>query len=67
MRVESHPVVERGHRGADAVFDQDVDALNAQEKRVAALPAKHIELSIPGDAAALASRKLMRGLRKTES
>ena len=60
--LDDDGVSDAWRRGADAVFDQDVDALNAQEKRVAALPANHIELSIPGDAAALASRKLMRAL-----
>jgi vanillate O-demethylase monooxygenase subunit len=64
--IGSSEVSEAWQRGADAVFDQDVDALNAQELRVAALPANHIELSIPGDAAALASRKLMRALKKAE-
>jgi vanillate O-demethylase monooxygenase subunit len=46
--------------GSNNVFDQDVIALEAQEARLAALPPDHIELSIPGDAAALASRKLIR-------
>ena len=49
-----------------AVTIEDAEALNAQEARIAALPANHIELSISADAAALASRELMRALLKAE-
>jgi vanillate O-demethylase monooxygenase subunit len=58
--IDDASVSETWRRGADAVFDQDVAALEAQEARLATLPADHLELSIPGDAAALASRKLLR-------
>jgi vanillate O-demethylase monooxygenase subunit len=46
--------------GASGVFDQDVAALKAQEARLQALGSRFFELSVPGDAAALASRKLNR-------
>jgi phenylpropionate dioxygenase-like ring-hydroxylating dioxygenase large terminal subunit len=59
-------VSETWRRGSDSVFQQDVDALNAQEKRLACLPPDHVELSIVGDAAALASRKMIRARLRTE-
>ena len=52
--------------GTSAIFDQDVAALGAQEARLQRLPADHIELSIPGDAAALAARKLVKNLAALE-
>lgn len=64
--LDDPAVSETWRHGADSVFDQDVDALNAQERRIAALPPDRVELSIPGDAAALASRKLLRAMRKAE-
>jgi vanillate O-demethylase monooxygenase subunit len=57
------PAVSEGWQtGTSAIFDQDVAALGAQEARLQRLTADHIELSIPGDAAALAARKLVKGL-----
>jgi vanillate O-demethylase monooxygenase subunit len=53
--------------GTSAIFDQDVAALNAQEARLQRLPADHIELSIPGDAAALAARKIVKHLASLEA
>ena len=65
--LNDEDVSETWRRGADRVFDEDVAALEAQEKRVQMLPSDHIELSIPGDAAALASRKLMRARLRAEA
>ena len=66
--LDDQAVSDAWHKGADGVFDQDVAALEAQERRLATLPPGHIELSIPGDAAALASRKLLRRhLRETRA
>lgn len=53
--------------GSSKIFDQDVAALNAQEARMQLLPATFRELSVPGDAAALATRKLMRDLLRAEA
>ena len=53
-------VDETWHSGTNRIFDQDVAALNAQEARLRTLPADHVELSIGGDAGALAARKLLR-------
>jgi vanillate monooxygenase len=61
------PAVSEGwHKGSSAIFDQDVAALGAQEARLQRLPPEHIELSIPGDAAALAARKLVKQLAANE-
>jgi phenylpropionate dioxygenase-like ring-hydroxylating dioxygenase large terminal subunit len=60
-------VSEAWHTGSSAIFDQDVSALGAQEARLQQLPANHIELSIPGDAAALAARKVMKQLATLEA
>jgi vanillate O-demethylase monooxygenase subunit len=59
-------VDEMWQNGTSAIFDQDVAALAAQEARLQRLPADHIELSIPGDAAALATRKQMKHLAALE-
>lgn len=53
--------------GTNAIFDQDVAALNAQEARMQLLPPDRRELSVHGDAAALATRKLLRELVRAES
>ena len=53
--------------GASTVFDQDVAALEAQQARLATLPPDRIELSVAGDAAALASRKLIREALRAEA
>jgi vanillate O-demethylase monooxygenase subunit len=47
------------------IFDQDVAALEAQELRIRALPAR-TELSLAADRGGLAARKLMRKLLKNE-
>jgi phenylpropionate dioxygenase-like ring-hydroxylating dioxygenase large terminal subunit len=61
------PAVSEGWQiGTSAIFDQDVAALGAQEARLQKLPSNHIELSIPGDAAALAARKMMKHLAALE-
>jgi vanillate O-demethylase monooxygenase subunit len=64
--LESVEASEGWRTGASWIFDQDVAALNAQEARIARLHADHIELSIPGDAAALAARKLVKQLAAAE-
>ncbi len=58
--LDDASVDEMWQTGASNVFDQDVVALQAQEARLQTLPPARIELSVPGDAAALASRKLIR-------
>jgi len=64
--LDDPAVSEAWQTGSSWIFDQDVAALNAQEARLQRLPADHIELSIPGDAAALAARKLVKGLAALE-
>lgn len=64
--LDDPAVSEAWQKGTSAIFDQDVAALGAQEARLQRLPADHIELSIPGDAAALAARKLMKNLAALE-
>lgn len=53
-------------QGTNRVFDQDVAALNAQERRLQSLASDHQELSVEGDAAALAARKMLRERRRAE-
>jgi vanillate O-demethylase monooxygenase subunit len=64
--LDDRAVSEGWQKGSSAIFDQDVAALGAQEARVQRLPPEHIELSIPGDAAALAARKLVKQLAANE-
>lgn len=64
--LDDPAVSEAWQTGSSWIFDQDVAALNAQEARLQRLPADHIELSIPGDAAALAARKLVGRLAALE-
>jgi vanillate O-demethylase monooxygenase subunit len=64
--LDDPAVSEAWQTGSSWIFDQDVAALNAQEARLQRLPADHIELSIPGDAAALAARKLVKQLAALE-
>ncbi len=64
--LDDASVSEGWRSGSSWIFDQDVAALNAQEARLQRLPADHIELSIPGDAAALAARKVMKQLAANE-
>lgn len=64
--LDDDAVGEAWRRGADMVFDQDVAALEAQQRRLAHLGPKRLELSVPGDAAALASRKLIREQLRAE-
>ena len=59
-------VSEAWQSGSSWIFDQDVAALNAQEARLQRLSADHIELSIPGDAAALAARRVVKQLGMLE-
>jgi vanillate O-demethylase monooxygenase subunit len=65
--LDDPSVDEAWQNGTSAIFDQDVAALNAQQARQLRLPDDHIELSIPGDAAALAARKMMRQLAALEA
>jgi vanillate O-demethylase monooxygenase subunit len=64
--LDDPSVDEAWQNGTSAIFDQDVAALNAQESRLQRLPPDHIELSIPGDAGALAARKMMKHLAALE-
>jgi len=64
--LDDPAVSEAWQTGSSWIFDQDVAALNAQEARLQRLPADHIELSIPGDAAALAARKVVKQLAALE-
>ena len=64
--LDDESVSEGWFVGTNKIFDQDVAALNAQQARLQRLPPDHIELSIPGDAAALAARKLVRTLAARE-
>jgi vanillate O-demethylase monooxygenase subunit len=64
--LDDPAVSEAWQTGSSWIFDQDVAALNAQEARLGRLPPDHIELSIPGDAAALAARKLVKQLAALE-
>ena len=64
--LDDPAVSEAWRAGSSWIFDQDVAALNAQEARLQRLPADHIELSIPGDAAALAARRMVKQLAALE-
>jgi len=64
--LDDPAVSEAWQTGSSWIFDQDVAALNAQEARLQHLPADRIELSIPGDAAALAARKMVKQLAALE-
>jgi vanillate O-demethylase monooxygenase subunit len=59
-------VDETWRAGTNRIFDQDVAALNAQEARLRTLPPDRIELSVGGDAGALAARKLLRERLRAE-
>jgi phenylpropionate dioxygenase-like ring-hydroxylating dioxygenase large terminal subunit len=64
--LDDPAVSEAWQNGSSWIFDQDVAALNAQEARLQRLPPDHIELSIPGDAAALAARRAVKQLAALE-
>jgi len=64
--LEDAAVSDAWQKGSSWIFDQDVAALNAQEARLQMLPPDHIELSIPGDAGALAARKWVKQLAAAE-
>lgn len=59
-------VDETWHQGTNRVFDQDVAALNAQEQRLQRLGTDRQELSVQGDTAALAARKMLRERQRAE-
>jgi phenylpropionate dioxygenase-like ring-hydroxylating dioxygenase large terminal subunit len=64
--LDDQSVSDAWQSGSSWIFDQDVAALNAQEARLQRLAPDHIELSIPGDAAALAARRMVKQLAALE-
>jgi phenylpropionate dioxygenase-like ring-hydroxylating dioxygenase large terminal subunit len=64
--LDDPAVGEAWQTGSSSIFDQDVAALNAQEARLQHLSPDRIELSIPGDAAALAARRAVKHLATLE-